>query len=104
MEIFKIPFYAWRYSLRELHEYPFFEYSDSNLLREYTRENLNNSIISNWISKLLNRDPDYYKNLLLQSETSNVRRQLDYATKILISSVIKTTLDCEVRFHRFLIK
>ena len=90
MQIKRINLAFWRYCLRPLHSYPFFKCSNEGELRELTRQTLSNNVeLSQWVDKLLDRSKGYHAELIIQKENSTVNRQLYYASKILISTVLK---------------
>jgi hypothetical protein len=88
----EIDFYAWRHSLRQLRDFPFNKYSNVDDVRELTRKSLKNEDVARWMDILLNRDDGYHNTLSSKSTTSNISRQLDYVSKILISTVIKNDI------------
>lgn len=92
MLIKNIGFSAWRYSLRALNEFPFYRCSNMKEVRELTRKDLEKKSIARWSDKLLYRPDGYHHALLTKSNTSNVIRQLNYASEILMSSVIKNDI------------
>jgi len=92
MHINNIGFYAWRHSLRRLNDFPFFRCKSMQEARELTRINLKNDLLAKWVEKLLNRDAGYCCAIIEKKETSDVSRQLDYLTRVLISTVIKNDI------------
>ena len=92
MQIRKLGVYIWRHSLHKINDYPFFKCSTMDSLRELTRSKLNEEIVASWMDKLLYRENDYYSNFLLRNNKSNVKRQLNYISNILISTVIRNDI------------
>ena len=92
MQIYKLDVNIWRHSIRKIKDYPFFECMDMESVRALTLESLKNEEIAFWMDKLLQRNKGFHSNLLKKSNSSNVVRQLNYVSQILISSVIKNDI------------
>jgi hypothetical protein len=92
MNISFLNIFFWRYCLRKLDEYPFFRCDNNDSVREMTRDALKDLKLALWLDKLLNRQEGYHFTLLKKQHNSKVIRQIDYLSKILISTVIKNDI------------
>ena len=80
----------WRFNLRKLESFKFYECQSENELLEYTRSFLNkNKTLSRWLDNYNQRPQGYYYNLTNLKFNSKVRRALNYASKLLISIHIR---------------
>jgi len=90
MQVKRLNIAFWRHCIRPLNSYPFFKCNDENELKVLTRQILNdNTALSLWIDKLLSRPNGYYSKLIKKKEDSAVKKQFNYLSQILISTVIK---------------
>jgi hypothetical protein len=83
----------WRFSLNKIQGYPFYKCKNKNELHGLTVDYLtNNEDISLWLDALLNRTKGYHINIVHKKSSSKLRRQLDYISQVLISTVIKNDI------------
>jgi len=90
MQVNRLNIAFWRHCMRPLDSYPFFKCGDEIELKALTRQTLNdNTALSLWFDKLLNRPNGYYSELITKKEDSAVNKHLYYVSQILISTVLK---------------
>jgi len=80
----------WRFSLRRFIDFPFLKFTSQQQLNDFVRSTLKESAeISYWLDRLAHRPKGYYYELACRADTSDTKRALSYASKLLISTVIR---------------
>jgi len=85
-----MPTAFWRFSLRRLGEFPFYEWTDEEELCERTRNALRKDArIGLWLDRMAGRAPGHFAGLAEAPSSASVRRGIAYASDVLMSSVIR---------------